>query len=35
MSAPTDPAAAQQFFADSVPVAFLYHAGDFRGRIGG
>jgi len=31
MSAPTDPAAAQQFFADSVPVAFLYHAGGLQG----
>jgi hypothetical protein len=31
MRAPTDPAVAQQFFADSVPVAFLYHAGGLQG----
>ncbi len=29
--APADPAAAQRFFADSVPVAFLYHAGGLQG----
>jgi hypothetical protein len=31
MKAPADPAAAQRFFADSVPVAFLYHAGGLQG----
>ena len=28
---PADAAAAQRFFADSVPVAFLYHAGGLQG----
>ncbi len=28
---PADPAEAQRFFADSVPVAFLYHAGGLQG----
>jgi peptide/nickel transport system substrate-binding protein len=31
MAAPADPAAAQRFFADSLPVAFLYHAGGLQG----
>jgi peptide/nickel transport system substrate-binding protein len=31
LEAPADPAAAQRFFADSVPVAFLYHAGGLQG----
>jgi peptide/nickel transport system substrate-binding protein len=31
MKAPADPAAAQRFFADSTPVAFLYHAGGLQG----
>jgi peptide/nickel transport system substrate-binding protein len=31
MTAPADPAAAQRFFADSMPVAFLYHAGGLQG----
>ena len=31
MKAPADPAAAQRFFADSVPVAFLYHASGLQG----
>jgi peptide/nickel transport system substrate-binding protein len=31
MTAPEDPAAAQRFFADSAPVAFLYHAGGLQG----
>ncbi len=30
-AAPADPAAAQQWFADSVPVAFLYHARGLQG----
>jgi peptide/nickel transport system substrate-binding protein len=29
--APTDPVEAQRLFADSVPVAFLYHAGGLQG----
>ena len=29
--APGDPAAAQRFFADSMPVAFLYHAAGLQG----
>jgi peptide/nickel transport system substrate-binding protein len=31
MAAPTDPTAAQRWFADSVPVAFLYHARGLQG----
>jgi len=31
MRAPPDPAAAQRFFADSAPVAFLYHARGVQG----
>jgi peptide/nickel transport system substrate-binding protein len=31
MTAPADGAAAQRFFADSVPVAFLYHARGLQG----
>jgi peptide/nickel transport system substrate-binding protein len=31
MAAPADPAAAQRWFADSVPVAFLYHARGLQG----
>ena len=31
MPAPADPGAAQQLFADSVPVAFLYHARGLQG----
>jgi peptide/nickel transport system substrate-binding protein len=31
MRAPPDPEAAQHFFADSVPVAFLYHARGLQG----
>ena len=31
LRAPDDPAAAQRFFADSVPVAFLYHAAGLQG----
>jgi peptide/nickel transport system substrate-binding protein len=31
LEAPEDPAAAQRFFADSVPVAFLYHAAGLQG----
>ncbi len=31
MTAPADPAAAQRFFADSAPVAFLYHARGLQG----
>ena len=31
MRAPADPAEAQRLFADSVPVAFLYHAGGLQG----
>ncbi len=31
LEAPADPAAAQRFFADSVPVAFLYHASGLQG----
>ena len=31
LRAPEDPAAAQWFFADSVPVAFLYHAAGLQG----
>jgi peptide/nickel transport system substrate-binding protein len=31
MAAPSDGAAAQRFFADSVPVAFLYHARGLQG----
>ncbi|HEU4648095.1 MAG TPA: ABC transporter substrate-binding protein [Gemmatimonadales bacterium] len=31
MTAPKDPGAAQRFFADSVPVAFLYHARGVQG----
>ncbi|HEX5385776.1 MAG TPA: ABC transporter substrate-binding protein [Gemmatimonadales bacterium] len=31
LDAPRDPAAAQRFFADSVPVAFLYHARGVQG----
>jgi peptide/nickel transport system substrate-binding protein len=31
MRAPEDPAAAQRFFADSAPVAFLYHAAGLQG----
>ncbi|HEU4589193.1 MAG TPA: ABC transporter substrate-binding protein [Gemmatimonadales bacterium] len=31
MAAPRDPGAAQRFFADSVPVAFLYHARGVQG----
>ena len=31
LEAPADPSAAQRFFADSVPVAFLYHASGLQG----
>jgi ABC-type transport system substrate-binding protein len=31
LKAPVDPAAAQRMFADSVPVAFLYHANGLQG----
>ena len=31
LEAPDDPAAAQRFFADSFPVAFLYHAAGLQG----
>ena len=31
LEAPADPVEAQRFFADSVPVAFLYHAGGLQG----
>jgi peptide/nickel transport system substrate-binding protein len=31
LAAPADPAKAQRLFADSVPVAFLYHAGGLQG----
>ena len=31
LAAPPDPAAAQRMFADSVPVAFLYHARGLQG----
>jgi peptide/nickel transport system substrate-binding protein len=31
LAAPSDPERAQRFFADSVPVAFLYHAGGLQG----
>jgi peptide/nickel transport system substrate-binding protein len=31
LSAPADPAAAQRLFADSVPVAFLYHSRGLQG----
>jgi peptide/nickel transport system substrate-binding protein len=31
LEAPADPAAAQRFFAESVPVAFLYHASGLQG----
>jgi len=31
LSAPVDPGAAQRFFADSAPVAFLYHAAGLQG----
>ena len=31
LEAPADPAEAQRFFADSVPVAFLYHASGLQG----
>lgn len=31
LEAPKDPAAAQRFFADSAPVAFLYHAAGLQG----
>ena len=31
MTAPAAPAPAQRFFADSVPVAFLYHARGLQG----
>ncbi|CAN5765306.1 hypothetical protein BH24GEM1_BH24GEM1_27920 [soil metagenome] len=31
LRAPADPAAAQRLFADSMPVAFLYHAGGLQG----
>ena len=31
MTAPADPAAAQRLFADSMPVAFLYHARGLQG----
>jgi peptide/nickel transport system substrate-binding protein len=31
LEAPADPAMAQRFFADSVPVAFLYHASGLQG----
>jgi peptide/nickel transport system substrate-binding protein len=31
MTSPADPKAAQEFFADSVPVAFLYHARGLQG----
>ncbi|HEY9016127.1 MAG TPA: ABC transporter substrate-binding protein, partial [Gemmatimonadales bacterium] len=31
LKAPSDPAAAQRMFADSVPVAFLYHARGLQG----
>jgi peptide/nickel transport system substrate-binding protein len=31
LEAPADPGAAQRLFADSVPVAFLYHAGGLQG----
>ncbi len=31
LEAPADPAAAQRLFADSAPVAFLYHAGGLQG----
>jgi peptide/nickel transport system substrate-binding protein len=32
IDAPAEPAAAQQLFADSVPVAFLYHARGLQGK---
>lgn len=38
LSTPAGPAAAQRFFSDSVPVAFLYHARGVQGmnrRVGG
>jgi peptide/nickel transport system substrate-binding protein len=31
LDAPTDPSAAQRLFADSMPVAFLYHARGLQG----
>jgi peptide/nickel transport system substrate-binding protein len=31
LTAPADPAAAQRLFADSVPVAFLYHSRGLQG----
>jgi len=31
MRAPADPAAAQRFFRDSLPVAFLYHGRGVQG----
>jgi peptide/nickel transport system substrate-binding protein len=31
LQAPADPEKAQRFFADSMPVAFLYHAGGLQG----
>ncbi len=31
LEAPADPAAAQRFFTDSMPVAFLYHAAGLQG----
>jgi len=31
MTAPDDPGAAQRWFADSMPVAFLYHARGLQG----
>jgi peptide/nickel transport system substrate-binding protein len=31
INAPADPAAAQRLFADSLPVAFLYHARGLQG----
>jgi peptide/nickel transport system substrate-binding protein len=31
LAAPADPVEAQRFFADSMPVAFLYHAGGLQG----
>ena len=31
LAAPADPAAAQRFFVDSAPVAFLYHAAGLQG----
>jgi peptide/nickel transport system substrate-binding protein len=31
LEAPADPTAAQRFFSDSTPVAFLYHAAGLQG----